>query len=67
MVRFVIYYIIIFVEFIIITYSLITNNQWFEESFSTGVLAREFDKTTYFRAWLIRKKLVFEANSRCNG
>jgi hypothetical protein len=43
--------ILLFVEFIIITtYSLISNNQWFEESFSTGVLAREFDKTTYYRA-----------------
>jgi len=45
---------------------LITNNWWFEESFSMGALACEFDKTTYYSAWLFGKKMVFEANSGCN-
>ena len=46
------------VTVIIMLLLLITNNQWFEESFSTGVLEREFDKTTPSLAGLIDSGVV---------
>ena len=51
----VVLFLILLVLFLLLL--LITNNQWFEESFSTGVFARDFDKTTYYRVWLIGKKI----------